>query len=294
MPTPTFFLIPWVLPASIALSFFNPRLAGAGMMEGEMNPSNVVYGDHAGPLDFALFLQKAQGAGVQEEILLEARMIHAISSGNARLAAQVLPGAEKRASHFGEGPTVLGEEGFLANLHFLKAMQARESGDTEALKKHVCAAFLADPGDSEWIGSMLMEWRAEPPEPICLEMDRPHRLAGGGNATLREISNGRDRLLVLFSGKPESVADYAKLAADHNLGLVGVLCDSDLPENWSPTGPHSIPWILNAEDSPFPSQSPSEILLEASSGLVLYQGENLEPELETVLAELRTKTVSAK
>jgi len=155
------------------------------VFEGELSPSEVVYRNHDGPLDFAIFMQKAKKAGVQPEILLEAQMVEAVLSRDPRSIAPLLPRAKKRAENFQDAPTVIGQESFLSILHFFQAILAREAGDKEAVKKHMCEAFLVCPETGDALGAILMEWRSTPAQPVVLDLDRAVPVAGGGNSTLK-------------------------------------------------------------------------------------------------------------
>lgn len=243
--------------------------------------------------DFEQHIARARQAGLQEQVLLEARFLYCVDQDQASLP-QLIPALEAMSSQFSvdQSKIFATREDFLAVIEYCRAMAALAKNDDQAFKQHICEAFWLSPTQAGAYAPCIEKWRLAR-HIATATIDISQRLDGLIEPNALSLANALDQssalLLHFWSPWNDDEASRAQLrrtvelAQDQGVFIASVLADpstenireaksllSQQPpiahwQQWVELQDHKLAHALRVTDLP-------TLVLISREGRVLYHG----------------------
>ncbi len=116
-----------------------------------------------GQLEFNTAYTNAQQAGINPQVLLEAKFLNLVDLGNHAAIADLVPELIKHQRSFDPNHSEIFaiKDDWIAIVHYAQALEALESNDKQSFKKHITEAFWLSPRQAHAFGPHIEKLRLE-------------------------------------------------------------------------------------------------------------------------------------
>ena len=268
---------------------------------------------HDPQLDFESAYTAAEAAGVDEQTLLEARIIRNLRTGNieglVRSAPQFPP--LRDSLEYGSGRLFDSAVDFEAFVDGVYARKAYEEGDIRSFGAYARSSYWKGPKWGQILGvtplvqdERIKEEDARKLKDVRLSLDRPLETADGGTVTLGELLDGQKALLLDLWGSwcEPCIRNFPRLQhradtmREHGVVVVGLNVDEeDQHEHamrFQTLHSMQMPWVLDPLENSLSLQlrigTLPRVALIGKEGEVLFTGLPSDPQLLMKLEQFKT------
>ena len=259
-------------------------------------------------------INEARKNGINEQTILEARLLYQVDRRDEEAIAALLPDFLKQVDKFKlEDSTICGtKEDWLGVVEFVQAVAALHKGDKQAFKNHITEAFWLSPNQAPVLTPYIERLRMDETMQT-LKIDFSTRLTplakDGETLTLEKIIASKKALLLRFWSPMSddceaSMADFITTAASlskHDIAVASLVAyessTREITEARKRVGalgdkPQAL-WLLDSKENPLGSmlrvRSLPTVVLISTEGKILFNGEPADDAFWNALKKIDTK-----
>jgi hypothetical protein len=293
----------------LALIILSHPSVNAAQLEDEVISKLMEPGITAVALDASI--RKARSAGIPAQTILEARLMWGLRCQDTAYLTSLLPDLEGQVTdyHPSDSPNGLDTvEHYRAMISYVRALQASDSRDEEAFRRHITEAIWLYPQQGGVFGSAIDQFQTmKKMAGVTLDLTLPISRSKGKSTTLGDTLGSGKAMLMLFwsKGEPKSlqaITPFAKkgpVLAPFGIRLVGMNLDN-LATAEAARGEYDItfPWLVESTNHPITrlldiTSLPRAILVSAQ-GRILFHSHPNDPTLWKALKRVAPTLIPPK